>query len=1224
MCLLSKVLDIQNKILQLSGGEFERLFDAYVFKRYSFSDIHTLGVQTGTNKPTKGTPDSYVLTDDGKYILITCGSVTENSAKKIKSDIIACFDGAKLSIEKEKIEKIICGHTSTNIHVEQNEEIMSVLNGIEIKLIGIDNISYDLAYNYPYLAKEYLNISIDTNQIFDIDAFVSVCDKSKLNAPIDCKFWYREEEITEIVDSIENNDITIVTGQSGVGKTRLTLEVCRQFKENAWKVFCVKSNGLLLYDDLRCYIDNPGKYLIFFDDANAVSSFENIIKYLLPLSNDYEIKVIATVRDYAKRQITSSFFECARLNEITINEFEDEEIKNILKNNLGICNNRFLDRIASLASGNIRIAMLAGIKSVDGGYKSLSNVEDIYREYYGGIIYNTSLKKEEILLLCIIAISGPVLLNENKYYHALLNKYLTNINENDLLANLYQLELVDCFKEKVVNISDQNMGDFILYYVFYIKKWLHLSEIIELSVPQYSKKIIYTLNTMINKFASQEMKEFVEQQIIEAWDNTCEDNKQYYLEHFYCANPIESLKKIKQFIDNVESKGYILPEDEIEQLKKHNVIKNKVIEILSGYKYTDFYEESLELLFDYYKKCPDLFMDFYFSIINRLLYDEYSYPNNYQKETLLLSMLWDLCDEGKNFAYSLLYLHVVEHALRADFSSTKYYDKSKKFTYQKMVIVLSDDMKQIRSKIWNALFILRENEQFRESVNKILLCRYGSFNSAELTKDIIKFDFNSIYPSLKDNVDYINAKIIALYKSEYERLNISIDNRLLRSYENKEYKINSLLSRQHILGRTVEDDEKILEKEISDEINGYSYDDFDAFFVDCENICKEFLEDKQIIESGIASLFKVLEPNPQKYKDVLDMFFKHGAPANWYTISVIVDYLLSEFGYFKTMSLIKENNSSTQKEWMFTVWQRLPEDKVNAKIASEFRNFIENYSEEFVPNSLLVSKFYKKDNAILDIISCILVKQPKAAKIFLEHCCNEKDIISLIEMFSGKEDVLCNIYINALGNYFDYCGDLFWRLYDIYPNIWDQYIDWTKKHDNAKYDYGHNIVKKMWDKSEYAEKIKYAFDVLLNTSYFCDKELVNIIFGLDSENNVEKKKNWLLVQLRKTTNVVEDYFILVSVVALAFPKWKEEFVIEFLKINQSIEDFKSLSFFPSNVWSGSEIPLICEEISFLEGLRSKIRGLKFLDHVAYLTDLIKEQKDYKKRVEIREYMENIS
>ena len=95
--------DIQQAILQLEGGEFQKLFDRYLMKKYKFKNIQTLGVQTGTNKPTKGVPDSYVLTDEGKYVLINYGTVKDNPVKKIKDDILACLDPNKVPLPKEKI-----------------------------------------------------------------------------------------------------------------------------------------------------------------------------------------------------------------------------------------------------------------------------------------------------------------------------------------------------------------------------------------------------------------------------------------------------------------------------------------------------------------------------------------------------------------------------------------------------------------------------------------------------------------------------------------------------------------------------------------------------------------------------------------------------------------------------------------------------------------------------------------------------------------------------------------------------------------------------------------------------------------------------------------------------------------------------------------------------------------------------------------------------------------
>lgn len=80
--VLSNINLIQSAIMQLEGGAFQKLFDEYLYKKYKFKNIQTLGVQTGTNKPTKGTPDPYVLTDNGKYILINYGTVSSQPTEK--------------------------------------------------------------------------------------------------------------------------------------------------------------------------------------------------------------------------------------------------------------------------------------------------------------------------------------------------------------------------------------------------------------------------------------------------------------------------------------------------------------------------------------------------------------------------------------------------------------------------------------------------------------------------------------------------------------------------------------------------------------------------------------------------------------------------------------------------------------------------------------------------------------------------------------------------------------------------------------------------------------------------------------------------------------------------------------------------------------------------------------------------------------------------------------
>ena len=47
---MSKFLEIQNAILSLGPGEFQRLCSDYSTKKFEFSNMHDFGSKEGTNK----------------------------------------------------------------------------------------------------------------------------------------------------------------------------------------------------------------------------------------------------------------------------------------------------------------------------------------------------------------------------------------------------------------------------------------------------------------------------------------------------------------------------------------------------------------------------------------------------------------------------------------------------------------------------------------------------------------------------------------------------------------------------------------------------------------------------------------------------------------------------------------------------------------------------------------------------------------------------------------------------------------------------------------------------------------------------------------------------------------------------------------------------------------------------------------------------------------------
>jgi len=94
---MSKITDIKQKISHMEAGEFQELCDAYLY-RQGYRNIHSLGLQSGTRKTTKGIPDTYFTQVNGKYILVMyTAQITGNTYKKIYDDIHDCFIVKKIT-----------------------------------------------------------------------------------------------------------------------------------------------------------------------------------------------------------------------------------------------------------------------------------------------------------------------------------------------------------------------------------------------------------------------------------------------------------------------------------------------------------------------------------------------------------------------------------------------------------------------------------------------------------------------------------------------------------------------------------------------------------------------------------------------------------------------------------------------------------------------------------------------------------------------------------------------------------------------------------------------------------------------------------------------------------------------------------------------------------------------------------------------------------------------
>ncbi len=1231
---MSRINEIQQKILELEGGAYQKLIDEYLYAKYKFPNIHPLGVQTGTNKPTKGVPDSYIHTDNDKYILICYGSVKEQAAKKIEKDILDCLNKSKSFISEDRIDKIICGYTSTNVNIRQFEDLKNLLDskGIKIELIGIGTLSHDLVWRYPSIAFDHLGVPIDTRQIFGIEDFIKEYDKNGMNAPLATKFYFRETKLEDVSDSIKKNKITVITGPSGIGKTRLVLEVCRSFEAEGWKAFCVRSNGSSLYGDVQRYLDSCDKYLFFIDDANDVIKLDSLLKFLFSFKHVGELKILLTVRDYAKNRIITDV-KNYNYNEIELEKIADDEIKEILKNNYNIKNPEYLKAIAEVANGNIRLAVLAGCRAIKSGFASIRNAEEIFKNYYDPIIDNADLKKSDLIYLCFLALLGPVMYKQDSFFQEIRNLHLhiNNVDEEETLEKLYDLEIIEWFENEIAKISDQSFGNYILYYVIYEKKWINLAFLIEKMMPSRRRKIIYALNTLIGLFQTDGVKIYIEENINEAWSHADDEMEKYYVESFYSVNPIKGLCYLKKYVTEEKAAEFDLKTLDIKSKQNNNTISKKEIEILSQYKRTEYFKDAIDLLLALYAKRPDLFMDFFFAIKNNILFNRNSFYSKYSSEIEFLEELWNSCKSGKEYNNTILYLYIAKEFLKTEFTITGQ-ERGGKISWCRMHVVVCDEIKSLRNNIWKSLNVLYNKHEYHDIVVDLL----SNFRINGLKVDdrvaLYQSDFDAIYKIFenKTTLDFDDALVLSHFKSVLTLIGENNDEKFKRLETCYEYLVYELLTIGDLTTGTLAELEKRRDDRILSIVQTYKLQDYKRMFKACHVIEKNWRGKTSGIGLGIAKVFKVLESDIHQYVNVVAEYVKNGAPYGDMQ-DRIVSCMIYSIGYEETFEFINNAEFAAKNQWLFSLWIAIPEEVVTDSIAQECINFqrqqLRNKENPIVLSVLQIKRYLKYDKNILKEIADFLTANPNHIHSFFAVACRADEIAVIEEVFKDNMDLLEKLYFACNNRIYDLDGNLFWLLYKNNEiDVWEKFVTIIKNSD--AYNDGHyfrNIFRKIWKESNYSARIDYAFKELIIGTYGLRQNEMAMIFSKEEKDDPDerKKKQWIWDKMNSESKNLSTVIDLIDVVVNIYPLWRNDIVIHFLEMDKDIEHFKKINFFKmTDGWVGSEIPMISDEIDSLKDLNSKIKGIDYIEHKDYLEKRIKQLQEYKKNVAIREYIEH--
>ena len=112
--LVMNLQEVENAIKAMNQAAFQELGDLFMIsKNRDYSAFVCTGSQYGKQKTTKGTPDTFILTHDGKYIMVEYSTNETKKEKKLIEDFEKCLNEKgiekmnMLLSKKEDLDEII-------------------------------------------------------------------------------------------------------------------------------------------------------------------------------------------------------------------------------------------------------------------------------------------------------------------------------------------------------------------------------------------------------------------------------------------------------------------------------------------------------------------------------------------------------------------------------------------------------------------------------------------------------------------------------------------------------------------------------------------------------------------------------------------------------------------------------------------------------------------------------------------------------------------------------------------------------------------------------------------------------------------------------------------------------------------------------------------------------------------------------------------------------------
>lgn len=1054
--------------------------------------------------------------------------------------------------------------------------------------------------------------------------------------PLNIDIFGREEEVETILKSLDENQIILISGLPGVGKTRLALEALKRYKEqnDEYNIKCLRNNGQNIYDDLNLYFNESGSYLLLVDDANLLTNIQLILDLFGWESKGIKIKLLLTVREYAEEKIKEKISKYS-FTPINIKALKADYIKLLCKY-LGVLNFKYLDRIEEIARGNPRLAIMGcTIAKRENKLDSLKNVSDIVESYYREVKSNfeADLQNEELLKVgTLLSFLNHVNLKDEENIEMLCDvlalERQTFLNQ---IFKLHSMEIVDIYENELVKISDQILSLYLFYLSVFKKRDISYKTLLDRFYPSLKGRIVENLNSVFSYFYKEEHLNLVKSGIKEFYEERKNNFKESELEDFlitfWFALEIEGLIYAKEKIDSLENNT---PIELINYEIENNNTFNNIIKLLACYRNSKYYMEAIDLILLYFERNPIEFSSIYKVLTQYYGFEKDSDIYGYVMEFQLLKKIGNMYDIKKDLPSTNLLIRLIEYFLKFSYEQT-ILKNNREFSMYRFPVYLKGELPQIRKEIWTRLTEIYNQKIYSNDIHKVLY-NLGKNNIREFDEEVLKFDkefIESIIYSIKE-VTLEQSIVFNRLKRFFNRNQIYFNEVVDKKIKTKEFYIyNKIFSEP----KYNKEDRFAEEKELIDWGKTLTNEDFKKMFL----ICKQSMSIDYLNLNGYGAGKKIetllVSISLDERMKVLNLFFDENLKVNLYSKNIIKS--MDDLCYVEQS--IKNKEFYYKDYWLYCIYEEMSLINPNKDLLNRIYDYFNKLegAEGYTRNITFLKSFlYLDENVFINVINLLLEKNDNIIlsnlESFLLYCGEDEEYVTVY--LKNDYDLLKTLYVKflSLKNYFDYDSSILKVITRRSPQIFKEILESIILDEKTTYEFNNEIdLLFIWNEENWEELVNLVSDIFERfvknqQKYYVAKSLLEKLLLLDENVNKDNLNNWLESKIPLWIDDEELIFCLYECLTKFEVTEQIEWIVKLIHLRKDIEFFKRIPFFPNAyTWSGSEVPYLRQRQQFFQQISNKLEGIQFLEHKQWLQEKIDEKEKQIKEVKIKELTEDL-